>query len=59
MLYNNPQEKKFLDELIGKKYEVDFKKFEDLMKYVDDPATQDAFLKVKQERKEILLGLMK
>ena len=54
MLYNNPQEKKFLDELIGKKYEVDFKKFEDLMKYVDDPATQDAFLKVKQERKEIL-----
>ena len=54
MLYNNPQEKKFLDELIGKEYEVDFKKFEDLMKYVDDPATQDAFLKVKQERKEIL-----
>ena len=40
--------------MIGKKYEVDFKKFEDLMKYVDDPATQDAFLKVKQERKEIL-----
>lgn len=54
MLYNNPQEKKFLDELIGKGYEVDFRKFEDLMKYVDDPATQDAFLKVKQERKELL-----
>ena len=54
MLYNNPQEKEFLDKLIGTDYETDFKKFDDLMKYVDDKKTQDQFLKVKQERKKIL-----
>jgi len=54
MLYSNPQLKELLDKKIGKSYEKDFTKFEKLMKYVDDPATQKAFLEVKQERKELL-----
>lgn len=54
MLYCNPQEKKFLDDLIGTGYESDYKQFDKLMQYVDDPAVQDAFLEMKQERKNIL-----
>ncbi len=54
MLYSNPQLKKMLDDTIGKSYEKDFSKIIKLMDKVDDKKTQDAFLKVKQERKKVL-----
>ena len=54
MLYSNPQLKALLDRKIGRSYETDYRDFEELMKYVDNPSVQDAFLAVKQERKEIL-----
>lgn len=54
MLYSNPQEKEFLDTLIGKGYESNYKDYELLMKYVDDPTVQKNFLEVKQERKHLL-----
>ncbi|MCR4950462.1 MAG: glycogen/starch/alpha-glucan phosphorylase [Solobacterium sp.] len=54
MLYSNPQLKSLMDRKIGKKYEGDYREFEKLMNYVDQPAVQDAFLSVKQERKWLL-----
>ena len=51
---NNPQLKALLDKKIGTSYHHDFRDFEKLLKYADDKKTQDAFLQVKQERKEIL-----
>ncbi|MCR5230062.1 MAG: glycogen/starch/alpha-glucan phosphorylase [Solobacterium sp.] len=54
MLYSNPQLRKMLDDTIGKSYEKDFSKIIRLMEKVDDKKTQEAFLKVKQERKKVL-----
>lgn len=54
MLYCNPQEKAFLDAKIGTSYETNYKDFEKLMQYVDDPTVQQEFLQMKQERKNIL-----
>ncbi len=54
LLYSNPQLRKFLDKRIGTGYHDDFKEIEKLSKYADDQTTQEEFLKVKQERKEIL-----
>jgi starch phosphorylase len=59
MLYSNPQLKELLDDTIGKGYEKDFEKIEKLMNYVDDPKVQNKFLKVKQERKEILASYIR
>ena len=59
MLHCNPQLKNMLDELIGTEYQSDYKHFADLMKYVDDPAVQERFLAVKQERKNILAAYSK
>ena len=59
MLHCNPQLKNMLDELIGTEYQSDYTHFADLMKYVDDPAVQERFLAVKQERKNILAAYIK
>jgi starch phosphorylase len=54
MLYSNPQLKELLDKKIGKSYASNYKDFEKLMAYVDSKSTQNEFLKVKRQRKEIL-----
>ena len=59
MMYCNPQLKNLLDEKIGTGYHKDYTQFTKLMDYVDDPATQEAFLAVKRERKEILAKYVK
>jgi starch phosphorylase len=59
MLYSNPQLRELLDQKIGKGYETDWRKFEQLMKYADDTKTQKEFLKIKQERKMILTAYIK
>lgn len=59
MLYANPELKEFLDKKIGTAYETDYRRFEDLLKFVDDPETQDEFLRVKQIRKEKLAKYVK
>ncbi len=59
MLYNNPELAKLLDKRIGKSYRSNYRKFEKLMKFVDDKETQEAFLEVKRKRKEILAQYIK
>ncbi|MBR2991499.1 MAG: glycogen/starch/alpha-glucan family phosphorylase, partial [Solobacterium sp.] len=59
MLYSNPELKNMLDGVIGKGYEKDFNKIDKLLNYVDDPKVQQKFLKVKQERKEILAAYIR
>ena len=59
MLYSNPELRELLDNTIGRGYETDFAKIEKLMKYVDDPKVQQKFLKVKQQRKEILAAYIR
>ncbi len=54
MLYCNPQLKALLDEKIGTGYHKDYDEFEKLMAFADDEDTQQKFLAVKKERKEIL-----
>lgn len=54
MLYCNPELRKLMDSKIGRAYEADYSKFEDLLKFADDPKTQQEFLAVKQKRKEEL-----
>ena len=59
MLYTNPELRQMLDNVIGKGYEKDFNKIEKLLNYVDDPKVQEKFLKVKQQRKEILANYIR
>ena len=59
MLYSNPELRQMLDNVIGKGYEKDFNKIEKLLNYVDDPKVQEKFLKVKQQRKEILANYIR
>lgn len=54
MMYSNPELKKLLDKKIGRSYTSNYKDFEKLMDHVDSKSTQEEFLKVKRERKEIL-----
>ena len=54
MLYSNPQLRALINEKIGNGFESDYRKFEDLLKFADDPETQRQFLAVKAERKQIL-----
>jgi len=59
LMYSNPQLTKLLDETIGdswKKHPEDLSK---LMDYVEDKEVKDAFLQVKQKRKEILAAYIK
>ena len=59
LLYSNPQLKQLLDETIGTEYEKNFSQIASLMDHVDDPAVQEKFLAVKQERKNILADYIK
>ncbi len=59
MLYSNPELREMLDGVIGKGYEKDFNKIDKLLNHVDDPKVQQKFLKVKQERKEILASYIR
>lgn len=54
MLYSNPQLKDLLDKKIGRSYAVNYQDFEKLMAYTGSKSTQNEFLKVKRQRKEIL-----
>jgi len=54
MLYSNPELRHLVGKTIGTDYELDYRKFENLAKHADDEAVQDAFLAVKQHRKQIL-----
>jgi starch phosphorylase len=54
MFYSNPELKALMDKKIGTSYVSNYKDFEKLMDYVDSKSTQNEFLKVKRERKEIL-----
>ena len=54
MLYSNPQLKKLMDTRIGRSWHNNYKNFERLLEYADDPKTQRDFLSVKYERKDIL-----
>ncbi len=54
MLYSNPELRELLKSHIGRGFETDFSKIEKLMNHVDEPKLQEEFLKVKQQRKEIL-----
>lgn len=54
MFYSNPQLRGLLDKKIGTSYQTNYKDFEMLMDFVDVKSTQEEFLKIKHERKEIL-----
>ena len=51
LMYSDPELMRLMDKKIGKEWHKDYRKFEDLKKYADDPGTQEAFLQVKHERK--------
>ena len=59
LMYCNPELRKLLDDTIGTAWEKDYHHFEDLLKYVDDPSVQEAFLDVKQVRKEKLAAYVR
>ena len=52
--YANPELNELLEKKIGKGFHKDYSQLEKLEKYATNKATQDEFLKVKKERKEIL-----
>ena len=54
LLYSNPELTNLLKDKIGDEFIYDFDKVEKLMDYVDDRDTQERFLAVKKQRKEIL-----
>ena len=54
MFYSNPQLKNMLEKHIGSGFEHDYRRFEDLLKFADDPKVQQEFMAVKAERKAIL-----
>lgn len=54
LLYSNPQLSNLITSAIGDSYKKEPQRLVDLMKYVDDPKLQNAFLAVKDERKKIL-----
>ncbi len=59
LLYSNPQLRTFLHDLIGKDFEQDMTKLNDLMQFVEEEETQNRFLAIKQERKQILADFIK
>ncbi|MCF0109557.1 MAG: glycogen/starch/alpha-glucan phosphorylase [Erysipelotrichaceae bacterium] len=59
LLYSNPQLTNLIESKIGPEFKKDFTKVEQLMNFVDDPKTQEEFLKVKYERKVILAKYIK
>lgn len=59
LLYSNPQLTDLIESYIGDGFKKDPDQLSKLMKHVDDEKLQDAFLKVKKERKEILARYIK
>jgi starch phosphorylase len=59
LVYSNPQLKALLDKTIGDDYVYQPEHLLNLMKHVDKKRLQKDFLKVKQERKEILAKYIK
>lgn len=59
LLYSNPQLTQLLRKTIGDGFMYHPQQLEQLMKYVDDKGVQEAFLKVKEERKQILVDYIK
>ncbi len=59
MQYANPELEALLVSKIGDGFKKDYREFAKLMDYVDDPELQDAFLAVKQKRKEALAAYVK
>ena len=59
LVYSNPQLKSLLDKTIGDDYVYQPEHLLNLMKHVDKKRLQKDFLKVKQERKEILAKYIK
>ncbi|MBQ7993082.1 MAG: glycogen/starch/alpha-glucan phosphorylase [Solobacterium sp.] len=59
MLYSNPELRELISSKIGRGYESDYRQFEQLLKYADDPQVQQEFLAVKAKRKEILTAYIK
>lgn len=54
LIYSNPQLRELLNKTIGDDYIYQPETLNRLMSFVDDKKVQKAFMKVKQERKEIL-----
>ncbi len=59
MLYSNPELRELISSKIGRGYESDYRQFEQLLKYADNPQVQQEFLAVKAKRKEILTAYIK
>ena len=59
LLYSNPQLTNLLERYIGPAFKKHPDQLENLMKYVDEPRLQDAFMEVKLERKKILAEYIK
>ena len=54
LLYSNPELSNLIEKYIGPDFRKNFDRVEDLLKYVDDPSLQEAFLEIKKLRKEKL-----
>ncbi|MBR4470785.1 MAG: glycogen/starch/alpha-glucan phosphorylase [Erysipelotrichaceae bacterium] len=54
LLYANPELTSLIEKYIGPGFRKDFRKIEDLMKYVDDPKLQEEFLAIKSIKKQQL-----
>ena len=54
MLYANPEQKELLDKTIGRSYQIKYRDLDNFAKYADNRKVQEAFLKIKQLRKNDL-----
>jgi len=59
LLNANPALADFITERIGHGWEKDLAKLKELEKFSDDPASIDAFLKIKQDNKQVLADFLK
>lgn len=59
LLYSNPELTNLLEKTIGPEFKHDFTQIEKLEQYIDDKKLQEAFLKVKYQRKLALCRFLK
>ena len=59
LLYSNPELTNLLEKTIGPEFKHDFTQIEKLEQYIDDKKLQEAFLKVKYQRKLALRRFLK
>ena len=59
LFYSNPELSELIERYIGPAFNYDFNRIEDLLQHVDDPELQDAFLNVKQLKKQQLSAWVK